>query len=62
MTPDELEMKEKLWNDSDAQRLLRSLARLRRGSEQVCKADINDDLQDADDYQMTKKVKPDISI
>ena len=56
MTPDELEMKEKLWNDSDAQRLLRSLARLRRGSEQVCKADINDDLQDADDYQMTKKV------
>ncbi len=46
LTPDERETKEKFWEDTNAQILLRSLARLRKGHEEVDKLDIVDDLKD----------------
>jgi LysM repeat protein len=56
LTPDELEMKEKFWNDLDAQMMLRSLVRLRKGHEQVDKNDIDDDIKDAEGIQMPRNV------
>ena len=57
LTPDEREMKEMFWDDSDAQRLLRSLARLRKTHKLVCKEDIDHDLLETEDHRMLKKVQ-----
>lgn len=56
LSPDEEETKGKFWNDDDAQALLRSLARLRKGHELVEKDDILDDLVEAEQRPMTKKL------
>ncbi|KAL7545564.1 hypothetical protein ACHAWF_008915 [Thalassiosira exigua] len=55
LSPDEEETKEKFWHDTDAQKLLQSLARLRKGHQLVHPDDVIDDLKEAEDYQMTKK-------
>ena len=54
LSPDEEETKEKLWNDADAQQLLRSLARLRKSYHLVEKGDIVDDLEETELCPMTK--------
>jgi len=55
LRPDEEETKEKFWNNTDAQKLLRSLARLRKGNALVLRHDIMDDLEEAEHYQMPEK-------
>ncbi|KAL7540610.1 hypothetical protein ACHAXR_010249 [Thalassiosira sp. AJA248-18] len=55
LSPDEEETKEKFWSNTDAQILLRSLARLRKGHALVHPDDIIDDLNEAEHYSMDKK-------
>jgi len=55
LSPDEEETKEKLWNDNDAQKLLRSLARLRKGHALALAGDIIDDLNEAEHYTIQKR-------
>ena len=54
LSPDEEETKEKFWLDADAQTLLRSLARLRKGNQLVEKDDILDDLEEAEHHPLPK--------
>ena len=60
LTPDERETKEKFWNDNNAQILLRSLARLRKVHELVCRDDIDDDLDDAVGGELPKTTLADL--
>ena len=59
LSPREVRTIEKFWNDADAQRLLRSLCRLRKGgneNKQVCYDDIVGDLADTEGREISKKV------
>jgi len=55
LSPDEEETKEKFWDDEGAQKLLRSLARLRKGNALVEKDDILEDMHEAEHYPMKNK-------
>ena len=54
LTADDEETREKFWQHSDAQYLLRSLARLRKGHQLVCREDIIDDLEEAEHHSVQK--------
>jgi len=54
LTPDDEETRDKFWHNADAQHLLRSLARLRKGHQLVCREDILDDLEEAEQHIVQK--------
>ena len=56
LSPEEEETRDKFWENTEAQKLLRSLARLGKGHELVHIDDVVDDLNEAEEcYSMPKK-------